>query len=321
MPTVESLLHARELLGLDNTTVRAQAEYYRAYARQLEGAADRDDETPWTRLSRGGERWSVSGVVATTHRLAAQFAFLVDPAGAVADFRRSAHAYLAAGSPFGLFLLAAATDDVSAADLLMQSGHVAALDGDAERAGMDPVAVSDPVQQTYLLIAYTMHPVVRREVASRLSRLHVALLGHAQHPIGPQSAPLGEYLALCAPMLEREDADLADGSSYASDGESVAREPRVTIEGLVAERFGRIEREHARSLRIARGNRYLWDRGAAPVNYVDLELVALAAHTLRAGGLEMRDRMAASVDEPLADLSVWAGATLLRTARQERPDR
>lgn len=292
-------------LDLDRGVVEANAVFFAAYAEQLEAAADsgqpRNREPPdaWVALSRTSEPWIRHGVLASTYRQAAQFRCLLDFGSAIPLIQRSANAYLAAGNPFGLFLMTATMNPGEAVEALMDPQYRSALGGERAAEGtFSSAARADPVQRTYLLLAYSMHPVVRRELGRLLAREHDVLVPHGRHPIGPQSAPLSQYLMLCEYALSREGPL----------GEDRPRTERM------ARSIATLGQQQATALRSAQGNRYLWERGAAPVNYCDLELIALVAQTMRGSGSPglMSDQLDRLTTDPMAAVSPWAGAELYR---------
>jgi hypothetical protein len=300
---------ALEALDLDRDVVEANAAFFIAYAEQLAAAADgdppsdREPADPWRALSRTSEPWVRHGVLASTYRQAAQFLCLLDLGSAIPLMRRSAEAYLAAGNPFGLFLMTATMNPGDAADTLLEPRYRNALGSErAAGSSFSPAARTDPAQRTYLLLAYCMHPGVRGELGRILTNEHNALEPHGRHPIGPQSTPLAQYLRLCEYALARE-------GSFGGN--------RTRI-GLMARSIATLGEQQAASLRVARGNRFLWERGAAPVNYCDLELVALVAQTMRGSDLPgaMPEQLDLLTSDPMAAVSSWAGADLFRRSFQ-----
>jgi hypothetical protein len=80
-----------------------------------------------------------------------------------------------------------------------------------------------------------------------------------------------------------------------------------------------LQRQQATALRSAQGNHYLWTRGAAPVNYCDLELVALVAQALRGSGASslLINRLDRLTTDPVAAVEWWAGTELYRRSNEE----
>jgi hypothetical protein len=291
---------ARELLGLASNVVEGQLNFLLAYARELEQARQEDRDGPWGRLWRSTDLWAGWGTLATTYRLAAQFAFLSRPHLAATLLRRSAAGYLAAGLPFGLFLMSAAVTEADAGELLSTREHAGALLH--EQSGFDPAALRDPVQQTYLLLAYASHPAMRREFQVPLRRQQEMLQGHALHPIGARGQPITRYLQLSSTMLRSSTGQ--EGPPY-----------RTMARTLAA-----LNQDEAESLSSARANTYLWERGAAPINYVDLEITALCAVIMRDVGETRRLSafLADQVGDPLGGLNVWAATETRRHQSREQ---
>jgi hypothetical protein len=292
---------AVEHLQLSRAVAVSRAGFYTAYADQLRlaispGSVQSEETSVWRNLLPDARPWAAWGTLATTYRLAAQFTFLFDPSAAVPLFQEAGQAYREAGSPFGLFLLAASQSANEAAELLFARGHADAITGGTEQvSNFSRAALEDPAQRCYLLLAYAGHPLVRRELREPLRRFQQTLEGHSLHPIGPQSQPLALYLA-CSHVLMDED----DRSASSSVGDLVSA-------------LGVLGRDQAAALRAGMRNKYLWDRGAAPLNYVDLELTALTALCMRGSENQrtLREGLADVAQDPLADLNVWAGAETL----------
>ena len=309
MVFLEGSEEALAALSLDRDVAQANAAFFYAYARQIDAASERArspqlERDGWAALLRTSEPWVKHGVLATTYRQAAQFRCLVDLESAIPLMQRSAEEYLAAGNPFGLFLITATMDSQQAGEALMDPRHLGGLSRERVESGVfSMAALGDPVQRTYLLLAYCMHPVVGRELVRLLEREHEVLLPHSRHPIGPQSAPLAQYLTLCEFAISRI-------GSLDEDHRDTNRIARLIIT---------LAQQQAAALRSAQGNRYLWERGAAPVNYCDLELIALIAQSIRGSGAPafMFDQLSRLTADHLAAVSLWAGAELFRRAGGE----
>lgn len=279
----------RDLPGIEiYESARRQATFYAAYAEMLEtdrrpqGAAE-----AWVQDVYPSGQWVGPATLATSYRLAAQHAALVDAAWATKLAVRAGMAYVAAGLPFGLFLLTGLLDDETLADRDLVGDVVGPFQGrDAAET------VRHPTQLTYLLLAASSRPLLREELSETLTGAERRLDRHGLYPIGPQSVPLGEYTELAALMSGGHISDFRDRGSPASD---------------IAGRLAGLQRIQAASLRAARRNRYLWRNGAFPV--IDLENVALSGLALRCRPWfgELSEAISAELDrdDELAQLPVW----------------
>jgi hypothetical protein len=279
----------RDLPGIEiYESARRQAKFYAAYAEMLEtdrrpeGSAD-----AWVREVYPSGQWVGPATLATSYRLAAQHAALVDAAWATKLAVRAGMAYVAAGLPFGLFLLTGLLDDETLADRDLLGDVVGPFQGrDAAEA------VRHPAQLTYLLLAAASRPLLRDELSVTLRGAERRLARHGLYPIGPQSVPLGEYTELAAAMSGDDVSDLRGRASPVDD---------------IAARLAGLQRIQAASLRAARRNRYLWRNGAFPV--IDLENVALSGLALRCR--PWFDQLSEAItveldrDDELAQLPVW----------------
>jgi hypothetical protein len=286
-------------LEISRDAARQRADFYVAYAQVLEESRRAQVTQPsagpgparagadaWARVARPEQEWLGHAALASTYRQAAQHAALVDIRWATDLAVRAALAYLDAGMPFGMYLLAGLLDDQILRDsAVLAPGSVT----------LAPAVLCEPVQLMYLLLAAASRPWLRDELRETVDGAVQRLSAHELHPMGPQSVPLGDYLELATIMLYDDPGPAAPGSP---EVRAVAR--------LLAARG----RTQFASLRLARRNRYLWERGAAPVNIVDLENVAMY-------GLVMRHRPwfeelyqaignELARDDELTELSVWA---------------
>ncbi|HEY1823605.1 MAG TPA: hypothetical protein VGG83_27070 [Trebonia sp.] len=235
--------------------------------------------------------WAGPAALATSYRLAAQHAALVDARWATRLAVRAAMGYLAAGLPFGLFLLTGLLDDRTLRDSAVFRDVVTPF----QSPGGGHAGARDPVQQTYLLLAAASRPWLRGPLQPALSGARERLATHGLRPVGAQGVPLGEYL------------DLADLMLY--DDQSPGQPGNGSIQ-YVARRLAAMQRAQAATLRAAQRNRYLWRHGASPVNIIDLEQVALSGLALRRhrgwfGQLSAAVADELERDDPLTELPVW----------------
>jgi hypothetical protein len=276
-----------------------QAEFYAAYAETLENRR-RPRRSLGRRDNRTGDtnapgQWVRGATLATSYRRAAQHAALVDSRWATRLAVRAGTAYLAAGLPFGLYLLTGLLDDA----MLSQSIPDRDLATQFQTPAM-PDAVNHPAQLMYLLLAAASRPRLRDPLGQALEGAERRLAPHGSFPMGPQGVPLGDYL------------DVANALRYGDDIVRPTGAGRPT--GGLAYRLAGLLRLRAVTLRAAQRNRYLWERGASPVSIVDLDHVALS-------GLALRRRpwfneLSAAIigeldrDDELAELPVWTMNTI-----------
>ncbi len=288
-------------LGLAEGSLRQQAEFFVAYAEMLESRSPGsprtgDDDDVWARIANPAQRWLGEATLASTYRLAAQYAALVDARWSTELTVRAGRAYLDAGMPFGLFLLTGVLEDQIVRNDFVRSALLAPLS-----AGTAEGALADPAQQAYLLLAAASRPWLRDFFGEPVGNMLRRLDAHGLYPVGPQSIPLEAYLSLARTMLSDESGNA--GMSRLSDQLAVLGRAQVA------------------SLRAARQNRYLWERGAASVNVVDLEYVAMTGLALRHDPtwfdeLSRSTTDALAGDDALAELPVWVMGRINRVLPQ-----
>jgi hypothetical protein len=276
-----------------------QAEFYAAYAETLENRR-RPRRSRGRRDNRAADanapgQWIRGATLATSYRRAAQHAALVDPRWATRLAVRAGTAYLAAGLPFGLYLLTGLLDDQTLSQSIPDHDLAARFQTRAM-----PDAVNHPVQLTYLLLAAASRPRLRDPLGRALDGAERRLAPHGSLPMGPQGVPLGDYLDVASAMRYGDDIVRPAGADRPAGG--------------LAYRLAGLLRLRAVTLRAAQRNRYLWERGASPVSIVDLDHVALSGLALRhrpwfnelsAAIISELDR-----DDELAELPVWTMSTI-----------
>jgi len=218
---------------------------------------------------------------------AAQLAFL---SGDDADelLQQSAQDYLHAGLPYGLFLQAIYASDEDAAGLLFNSpagNWLSQLDYIAENERVKherpqieiliPPHLAATNQQLYLCFAMVSVPDVARKYSQSLKRLIRSLRSHANLPHGAQGQPLQVQLEIIEPILNMILDDQPNGN--------VERPIRA---------ISRLARHYSESIEAARRNSYLWNNLWAPVEYLDLEIVAAATCLARTGHVKELDKIA-----------------------------
>jgi len=271
-------------LGLDQDALQAQAHFYTAYARMLEVQRSAPQLGGiWERMTSSSEAWIGPSSLASAYRLAAQYTAIFDPLTATDLSIRAGLLYLDADLPFGLFLLAGLLDD----DLLQDAQVFPALSPALHRVIARPTS-ADPVQETYLALAMASRPWLQDELGLSAQALLDELSAHELVPVGPQSIPLAVYLTLAATML---------------------RDGRVG-DATLPEQLAVLGRAQSASLKVAMRNQYLWERGAAPVNILDLEYMAMSGLAMRSGTNTpeqiYQETTDALRDDPLAELPVFA---------------
>ena len=259
MAPLRNLADARSALGLQEEKLRARAGFYRAYARNLEnGRARQSEGDVWARLARPAEPWAGPAVIASSYRMAAQYAALFDPLLAAVLMMRASRAYLDAGAAFGLFLAAGALSD----DALLAAGADRELSGlSTPSRNRNATVATDPVQQAYLLLAVAARPALREHFSGDLSALLSRLAAYGLEPVGSQGVPLEQYLGIAQVLLEYEPP--------------VGLHPSRSFVDEIAARLAVISRAHADVLHTGQRNSYLWQNEAAALNIVDLGQTAL----------------------------------------------
>jgi hypothetical protein len=249
-----------------------------------------DHDRGWAWVAHPPQQWLGPAALASAYRRAAQYATLVDTRWATWLAVWAGQAYIEAGLPFGLFLLAGVLDDRT----LRDSSALPGLLTPSTIPAASP-ALQAPVQQMYLLMTAASRPWLRDPLAETLEGAIRRLSVHDLQPIGPQGIPLGEYLDIATTMLY--------------DGQDSTTPASVEVRDI-AGRLATLYRAQAASRRAARRNRHLWRNGASPVNVVDLEHVAMYGLTLRhrPWGGELSEALFGELgkDEALAELPVWA---------------
>jgi hypothetical protein len=290
-------------LGLSEESVRSQANFYLAYAEELESARSPASRTGvWSELANPDQSWTGQATLASTYRLAAQFLALIDPLHAALVAVRAAMVYLELGMPFGALLATALLDDTM---LRTRSGRRRITR--PLRVMLTEHTVQDPVQRLYLLLAAIAHPELRDAASLRSIRaLRTELSAHQLHPVGAQGAPLASYFEIVTLMLPRDvypAVVLNLPEQY---------QPRSRLfEALIA-----IGRQEAATLLVAQRNDYLWSHAAAPVDVVDLEGTAICGLAMRSERMPaspyeaLSERM--SPEDPLSEIPMWAAQALQR---------
>lgn len=311
-----------EQLRLPSELFDRQAAFYAGYAETLEGLrAAADDDLPfgtvWDRLANPRQDWEGFAAIASTYRLAAECAALVDTIWSMELAIRSARAFLDAGSAFGLFLAASILDDEA---LLQERSTLFSLIRPltAETAA---APVPDPVQRSYLALTFNSRPLIREMIgnsgnaATNLSNLAEGLGPYALQPVGPQSIPMADYLEFADAVRDIEWP--AREERYPGRYEPLSDSGRRGLADLGAS-FAGLCRRQADDLRAAMRNRYLWENGASPVNVVDLEYVAVCGNAMRrfpdqSWSIAFRESVTEHLeDDPLAQLPVWLAGRMER---------
>ncbi len=286
MARLDSLDAARQALGLQRDILAAQANFYAAYARNLERYRSGDvRENVWARLANPPEPWLGRAIIASTYRTAAQFAALVDIHLATELTLHASRAYLDAGIPFGMFLAAGVLDD----QVLQDEGVLQNLTRPLGGSRAD-LAALDPVQQTYMLLTLASRPWLQQWTEQRPGNLLEQLAAHDLHPVGAQSVPLSVYLDMANAMIldrasDDRNADRSGSAQRRPDDEETGR----TVTEM-ASRLAEISQTQAAALRVSRRNRYLWQHGAAPVNIVVLNKSRYAVYPHGPGRADIRPR-------------------------------
>jgi hypothetical protein len=233
---------------------------------------------------------------------------------------RSALAYLDAGLAFGLFLITGILDDrtllrdLDTLTLLVQSLTTVSA----------AAPMSDPVQRSYLAMTLNARPRIRefidRSSNISLSDMIEGLDAYSLQPVGPQSIPMETYVRFARAIRSVEWSD--DGSDSDIAQFTVSPDPQRDGLAEIATRCAALGRAQADTLRAAMRNRYLWEHGAAPVNIIDLEYVAVCGNAMRrysdaSWSLAFRRRVADQLnDDPLAQIPIWVASRMNRLIPQ-----
>jgi hypothetical protein len=321
-----------EQLQLSQELFERQASFYAGYAEMLESRRAGDPSEPandaWDRVANPKQTWEGYAAIASTYRLAAENAALVDTAWSMELATRSALAYLDAGLPFGLFLLTGILDDRT---LLETPGALPSLVRPLSTASA-AAPMSDPVQRSYLAITLSARPRIRevldRSASARrdtpLSDMIEGLNAYALQPVGPQSIPMEAYLEFAGAIRSlgwSDDIDRDRPGRLTDRGRDQSPLPPGLERDELADlgnRYAAFSRAQADSLRAAMRNRYLWERGAAPVNIVDLEYVAMCGNAMRryrrrSWSRAFRQTVTAQLSgDLLAQIPVWVAGNMER---------
>jgi hypothetical protein len=286
MASVSGPSPALQNLGIPRTAVQAQADYYLAYAKELEsGRRNHRPRTVWTDLANPDQRWTGDAVLASTYRLAAQYLALIDPRSAGIATIMAAKAYLRAGLPFGAMLMVGLLDESMLRDRAAQRVMRTI------RTMVYQPPTDDPVQRTYLLLTALTRPWLRRDSGEPIRALIRDLRAHELHPIGAQGRPVAGYLRLAETMANDE----SDSSE---------------IVNLMVDTVTAVGRPQAENLRVAQRNSYLWQHAASPLDLVNLEDVAISGLLMRSdfmpagSGYDLLIERLRN-DDPLAKISLW----------------
>lgn len=242
-----------EALGVDKETIRRRVAFFESFPETFASHIQQHD------------RWVHMGVTATALRSAAQFASVVDPQRARSLINRAASHYSDLGLPYGYFLRACFLESDDAVGTLFgkPSRQLFSLVSHDPAKIEDPkplelVALTYPVQQTYLFFALSAYRDTWKEFRPNLLSLAASLLSaHAVQPIGPQGVPLQMYVVLGGLLHQIHE----------QKGEARTQATHI-LAGLTA--------RYAESIEEARRNTYFWQNLLSSVDIVDIEIVGLA---------------------------------------------
>jgi hypothetical protein len=322
-----------EYLQLSRELFERQASFYAGYAEMLEsrrsGTPGESANDAWDRIANPRQAWEGHAAIASTYRLAAQNAALVDTAWSMELATRSSLAYLDAGLAFGLFLAAGILDDQT----LLRDPRRLPLLARPLTAASAAAPMSDPVQRSYLAMTLSARPQIREVLDlnvgtdrdTPLSDIIGDLGAYALQPVGPQSIPMGAYVEFADAIRsvewsdDLEDHDFPRSPANRDRGQfQPSRDWERDGVADIGARCAAFGRGQADALRAAMRNRYLWEHGAAPVNIVDLEYVALCGNAMRryrdaSWSRAFRANVTAQLDDdPLAQIPIWVAGRMSR---------
>ena len=263
-------------------------------------------QSPWMERAEMADAWREAALAALPVEIPEGMDYLT----------KAGYAYLAAGSPYGLFLRVVTDESYSeaawvAAEYLhssIPSSPEAASGGSRE----EPLgsATRVPAQQLALLFAAASNIAVAQEYRRFGERLLEAPQAKSSTSFGSTGVALGEWWGL--------GVDL-----FMVDGHGAGRRSRLR------DRMAHLGTIHGEMLERARWDRFHWRTARARVDLLDLDLatiVCLADRRLRAEGdvplsardfadiaplarvsLEIGIQMAAGNDEPRSSTSAPAG--------------
>ena len=259
---------AMEMFALDERLLLSRMKFFIRYAE--------------TEIEMGHHRgWESVGAAGTSLVHAAQTAWFIDKRFFMDLLRRASDAYISLGLPYGHFLLSLVAPDDELANALNSPLASSLLEmissGDmpsTKLGGLGPLAhrvVDFPNQRVYLLAAYLGHRHIARERSELIEAALERIEPHGSQPIGPQSAPIADYLRIERLVLElhRTYGDLS-------------------MERIISEMEPVMELGQRFSTAIDHGmrNRYLWTSLHSPVELVDFEAAGLCLRIAESAGDE-----------------------------------
>jgi hypothetical protein len=274
-----AIQHLRTL-QLQPTQVETAADFYEAYASHILSRASR------VRLSE------VDRVdVASSLRMAGQWAMLFDSQRASDLLARAAEIWHDMGYGFGTFVLAAVDpgrlDRAEFVNRLVQVARLYDPRGIAGQLRVAQLQPSEPLfypqQQAYLLLAgASMWPIFQLP----LDILHI-IGDQSPHrrgaaPVGALGIPIRLYWDIARRLLQTENKETDDEQSAAS----------------VAQDLARMGLAYSQSVDSAMANERLWFNAASPVDVGDIDIVSIALAAARRLGTELtRTHLQAAAEE------------------------
>lgn len=238
-------------LGIDPPRAAAAVSFFEGYGRLCEAeleATEPGSETYWRTATDG----------ASAYREASQWAAIVENSRLPDLMAKAAILFASTDQAFGWFLGLACQRWGTPREAQVRPEHsqqLATALGIAEVGVPVPSALRHPQQQAYAFLAIAGSTVVqhsREFLLDRIAEDPSARLGTA--PVGALGVPLREYWAIGSALLDSSQEGV----------ETVARSLAV------------MGNRYAASAELARVNSYLWRNAAAPVDVVDMDVLAIA---------------------------------------------
>jgi hypothetical protein len=254
-------------MGHDPEQVLRQVRFLEAYAATAELELREVLSQSEQQSIQEDPAFTIASDLATTLRERGQWLLFFDQEVARQSLFEAGELFGRLGQPFGYFLqvLAGASGrDLSLGRLGEGLSYVdKGLGRSDSPAEMWPLA--HPQQQVYLLLAATGSEPARQE----FGRLLGSVLDSSPHDRGV--APVG---ALGTPIRHLWDTAR---HLYRAEQRSVT---------VVASHLSTMSDRYAEAMDLARVNQFLWQRGAAPVDVGDIDLIGITALAVRRFGWE-----------------------------------
>lgn len=302
---------AIEILKLDEQLLRSRMDFLIAYADTEIEKAGRNKQ----------DEWEFAGAVGTALVDAAQAAWFVDQNSFAGLLRRAAKFYISLGLPYGLFLLSLIAHDDELEDELQKTFGAFFLElisgaklPNIIPGDMGPLAqqaIHYPNQRIYLLAAFLGHSQTAREKSGLIIKALKELEPFRSQPMGPQSAPLDDYLKIVkfSLVLQERQSYVAN---YLSEEKIISE-----IEPVIA-----LGQRFAVKVEYGMENHYLWKQLLSPVELIDLEAAGLLLRIEESVGFKQLPIVEQTMENRLhgsAAIPLYVSRTLVEYRRHFNP--